>query len=126
MVLEVIFNNSKKKYKITTIQIRPSLVIMKGKLPADNTAGFKVYRDGVLYGDYSDYRYKYNVLTEFDDRGYYTDVEGNVETEENKIKVNVPSKEDVVSDGLSETEKQVQQNKADIEYLAMMMEVDLE
>ena len=78
------FNNSNEDYYAKGISGTNNVVVLFGiSAPPSNPTGFKLYKGERLLGDYSDYKYKFNILTEFNDAIILSKDEKFVESETN-------------------------------------------
>lgn len=79
------FINSENEFSVNGVVMQGEVIILIGlrPMPEELTGGFKTYKGDILLDDYSDYKYKFNVLTEFDDVVILSKDEENIETEDN-------------------------------------------
>lgn len=79
------FINSENEFSVNGVVMQGEVIILIGlrPMPEELTGGFKTYKGDILLDDYSDYKYKFNVLTEFDDTVILSKDEKNIETEDN-------------------------------------------
>lgn len=85
LMITVIFNDSNEKCNVCGITYEKNIITLIGisPLPLNSTGGFKIYKGDQLLNDYSEYKYKFNVLTEFDDVVILSKDEKIVESEDN-------------------------------------------
>lgn len=83
--MQIKFNDSETVYEVTAIRFKGDIAILSGgNLPQNNTSGFQMlYNSGEVQADYSDYIYKYNVLTQIEGTLLLTSNPEKVETEDN-------------------------------------------
>lgn len=97
--MRIQFNDHDQIYIITSLRHRGDIVILKGKdIPVENTSGFKMLDSDCVVEDFSEYKTKYNVITQAE--GVLMLSTGVVETEDNPAGVYAytPKQEEIVED----------------------------
>lgn len=97
--MKIQFNDHDQIYTITSFRQRGEIVIIKGEdVPIENTSGFKLLDGDRVEEDYSEYKTKYNVITQAD--GVLMLSTGVVETADNPAGVYAytPKQEEIVED----------------------------
>lgn len=93
------FNDHEQVYEITSIRHKHGIVVLKGEgLPEENTSGFRLIDGNAVVEDYSEYRTKYNVITQ--KAGVMALSKGMVETKENSAAtlLYTPQEKEIVED----------------------------
>lgn len=122
--LKIQYNDSEEQIAIRGygIDYKNDIISIDYNSPTPNLSGFKLYNpDGSLMMDCSDYTYRWDVLEDPAVRNciYYTNNPENVQTEP------FPAPSPVEEEPLPEPNIDPEQMRADIDYIALMCDVDL-
>lgn len=111
------FNDHEQIYEITSIRRRHGIVVIKGEgLPENNTSGFRLIDGDAVVEDYSEYRTKYNVITQKE--GVMALSKGMVETKENSAEtlLYTPQEKEIAEDVEPLSAEELTEAVADIMY----------
>lgn len=111
------FNDHEQIYEITSIRRRHGIVVIKGEgLPGNNTSGFRLIDGDAVVEDYSEYRTKYNVITQKE--GVMALSKGMVETKENSAEtlLYTPQEKEIAEDVEPLSAEELTEAVADIMY----------
>lgn len=111
------FNDHERIYEITSIRHKHGIVVIKGEgLPEKNTSGFRLIDGDAVVEDYSEYRTKYNVITQKE--GVMALSKGMVETKENSAEtlLYTPQEKEIAEDVEPLSAEELTEAVADIMY----------
>ena len=125
--MKIQFNDHDQIYTVTSFRNRGDIVILKGEdIPAENTSGFKLLDGDRAAEDYSEYKTKYNVITQAE--GVLMLSTGAVETADNLAGIYIhmlePEEEEIVEEAPL-TNEELTEAVADLMYEVSMMQLGL-